>query len=199
MAAPAQEAPAGFTRACALLRAARPRRDVVVAEVAAPTRVAPHALAMTAELSGPQPDGEPGATGRFVLLHDPAGQPGWDGDTRIVVFVRAAVDDVMTRDPLLAEVAWSWLLDALRDHDAPAHAVSGTVTTTMSRRFGTEVSAPALGADGGPEEGEVELRCSWSPDEGSDAAAHLAAFCDVLGLAAGVAPLTPGVAPLRPR
>ena len=35
---------------------------------------------------------EDAATGRFVLLHDPAGQEGWGGQWRCVTFARAAID-----------------------------------------------------------------------------------------------------------
>lgn len=204
MPAPVPNVPAGFARGCAVLRSWVPRPDVVLAEVAPPTRVAPHALALVAELIPPRggdadPDSEPPATGRFVVLHDPAGQEGWDGDTRVVAFVRADLDDDMTRDPLLSEVVWSWLVDALAEHGAAANAASGTVSTTVSRRFGSDVGAGALGAEAGSEVGEVELRCSWTPAEPTDLGAHLAAFCDVLALAAGVPPLTPGVTPLHPR
>jgi hypothetical protein len=42
------------------------------------------------------------ASGRFVVLHDPAGQDGWRGDTRIVAFVSADVESEMAADPALA-------------------------------------------------------------------------------------------------
>jgi hypothetical protein len=44
----------------------------------------------------------------------------------------------------------------------------------------------------------VELRVSWTP-ETDDLAPHLEAWGDVLGSAAGLAPLPPGVAALPSR
>jgi hypothetical protein len=182
--------PAAFARACAALRAAAPRRDVSLREVPAPGRVAPWSLALAAELVG----NAASADGRFVVLHDPAGQEGWRGDTRVVVFARADLDEEMVRDPLLPEVTWSWLLEALDGHGAGRVADRGTVTTTVSRRFGDRAPADEPGSD----DGEVELRCSWTPVPADDLLPHLAAFCDLLALTAGVPPFTPGVVPLRP-
>ena len=85
-------------------------------EVPAPRRLAPHAVAFSAEVLR---DGDEIATGRFVVLHDPAGQDGWRGDTRVVAFVSAEVDAEMAGDPALAEVGWSWLQDSLHDRAAP--------------------------------------------------------------------------------
>ena len=48
--------------------ALKPRGEIMLESVPAPQKLAPHALAMTADVL------EDAATGRFVLLHDPAGQ-----------------------------------------------------------------------------------------------------------------------------
>jgi len=183
---------------CADLRSARVHPDVTMTEVAAPSRVAPYALALVAEI-GVGVGGDPPASGRLVVLHDPAGQDGWDGTTRLVAYVRADLDDEMTRDPLLAEVAWSWLTDALVDHEAAARALSGTVTSTASRRFGGDAEPLALGSSAGRELGELEVRCSWTPEEPVPITAHLGAFCALLAHAGGVPPAAPGVTSLRRR
>ena len=159
-------------------------------EVPAPRRLAPYSAAYSAEVTV---DGEDVATGRFVVLHDPAGQQGWRGDTRVVAFVSADVDAEMARDPALAEVGWSWLTQALRDRGAQHTAAGGTVTRTASLTFGLVEN---------PEEtNEVELRASWSPvhaDDGTlDLAVHLHAWCDLLCLTAGLPPV--GVTALRGR
>lgn len=180
----------------AALRAASVRSDVLLRELP-PSRLAPHGLTLRAELTGPTPTaagaeaGEPAASGRLLVLHDPAGQDGWDGVLRVVTLLQATLDEPMARDPMLADVAWDWLLEALDGQGAGHRAVSGTVTTTVSRGFGGRA------ASGGLEDAELELRCSWSPV--GPLVAHLAAFCDLLGLAAGVPPVRPGVTPLRPR
>ena len=56
-----------------------------------------------------------------MLLYDPAGQDGWTGTFRVVVQVHADVEEEMAADPLLGEVGWSWLTDALDLH-APGYA-----------------------------------------------------------------------------
>ena len=159
-------------------------------EVPAPRRLAPHSVAFAAEVLR---DGDEIATGRFVVLHDPAGQDGWRGDTRVVAFVSADVDSEMAADPALAEVGWSWLKDSLDSRDAPYTAAGGTVTRTASLTFGL-VEDPE-------ETNEVEVRASWSPlhagDGSLDLGVHLRAWCDLLCMTAGLPPL--GVTTLRPR
>jgi hypothetical protein len=193
--------PARFEAAARELRAvlgAHGREGLVLSEVPAPRRLAPHALAVAAEVLR---DGAEVASGRFVVLHDPQGQEGWRGDTRVVSFVQAEVEPEMAADPALAEVGWSWLDDALRDRGARHTAAGGTVTRTVSVRFG-QISDP-------DEASEVEIRASWTPlpdgdgdVDGDDRAApdlarHLLAFCDLLCATAGLPP--PGVVALRPR
>lgn len=180
----------GFPGAVAAVRAAvgRPQRPGLhLHEVPAPRRLAPHALAVAAEVDR---DGDEVASGRFVVLHDPAGQEGWRGDTRVVTFVSAEVEAEMAAEQALAEVAWSWLHEALADRDAGHTAAGGTVTRTVSVRFG-QVSEP-------DEASELEVRASWTPLPDAtgavDLVAHLLAFCDLLAATAGLPP--PGVAAL---
>ena len=148
----------------------------------APRRLAPHSVAFAAEVSR---DGDEIATGRFVVLHDPAGQDGWRGDTRVVAFVSAEVDPEMAGDPALAEVGWSWLQDSLNERQAAHTAAGGTVTRTASLTFGL-VENPT-------ETNEVEVRASWSPlheaDGSLDLGVHLLAWCDLLCATAGVPPV----------
>jgi hypothetical protein len=179
------ESPEPFRLAVASLRAAEVDPAVTLRETAAPSRLAPYAFALTAEvLHG---DDEL-ASGRFIVLHDPNGQEAWDGDTRVVAFATAAVEEEIGRDPLLPEVGWAWLLDALRAHEATYAAEGGTVTSTTSARFGAMAGEPG-GCD-------LELRCSWSPVTDDPMERHLAAFCDVLCSMAGLPPAVSGVARL---
>lgn len=185
-------APTVFSRAVDGLHAAI--RDVTrpgaleISEVPAPRRLAPHAVAFSAEVLR---EGVEVATGRFVVLHDPDGQDGWRGDTRVVAFVSADVDAEMAGDPALAEVGWSWLKDALDGRAAGHQAAGGTVTRTASLTFGL-VEDPQ-------ETNEVEVRASWSPlaglDGSLDLGVHLLAWCDLLCMTAGLPPV--GVTPLR--
>ncbi len=171
--------PETFVRAVESLRRARPRPEVQLAEIAAPGRLAPFSFATTAEvLRG----AEELASGRLVLLHDPAGQETWDGTLRIVTYVTAGLDAEMAGDPLLAGVGWSWLIDALALHGARHTAAGGTVTQTTSTRFG-DLAGP-------PDSADVELRASWTPLD-SDLTSHLLAWCDLLCSTAGLPP--PGV------
>lgn len=189
-------APLRFTAAAdavrgVLTRARRP--ELHLREVPAPRRLAPHALAVAAEV---QRDGQEVASGRFVVLHDPDGQEGWRGDTRVVAFVSAEVESEMAADPALGQVGWSWLDDALRDRGAGHTAFGGTVTRTVSVRFGV-ITEP-------DEASEVEVRASWTPlpadadrDPSVDLVPHLLAFCDLLCATAGLPP--PGVVALPAR
>jgi hypothetical protein len=173
----------------ALLVAERPG-VLELHEVPAPRRLAPHSVAFSAEVTR---DDDEIATGRFVVLHDPAGQDGWRGDTRVVAFVSADVDPEMAGDPALAAVGWSWLTDALTGRSAQHTAAGGTVTRTASLTFGL--------VDNPVETNEVEVRASWSPlhaEDGSlDLGVHLAAWCDLLCMTAGLPPT--GVTPLHAR
>ena len=186
MAVDPEDAPEPFRRAVASLRTATVDPAVSLRETAAPSRLAPYAIAMTAEvLMGD----EELASGRFIVLHDPNGQEAWAGDTRVVAFATAAVEEEIGRDPLLPEVGWACLMDALDARQAVYQAEGGTVTSTTSARFGAMAGEPG-GCD-------LEIRCSWTPD--GDLAQHLNAFCDVLCSMAGLPPAVPGVArlPLR--
>ena len=60
-----------FAHALRSLHESRLRPEVRLTEVPAPSRLAPHAVAMTADIVDAS-DGEDLATGRFVLLHDVA-------------------------------------------------------------------------------------------------------------------------------
>ena len=80
------------------LRDVRLRPEVILEEVPAPQRIAPHALALSADVVV---DDEELATGRFVLLHDPAAPEAWEGTFRVVSFVRAALEPELGADPLL--------------------------------------------------------------------------------------------------
>jgi hypothetical protein len=191
---PGAGVPAGFRETVAALSAARPRSEVRLTPIPPPRRLAPYGYALEASVAAdPGPDGEELADGRFVLLHDPAGQEGWQGSLRIVTLARAELEPELGSDPLLPEVAWSWLGEALEGRGVEWAEPSGTVTLAASRSFG------AL-ADRVPRT-EVELRASWSPGEAAELPAHLLAWCGLLAQCAGLPPeaTVPGVATLPRR
>ncbi len=209
-------AEAAFAAAVAAFRAGRDAqadRNLSFEDVTAPRRLAPYATAMAATV---QRGGTDVAWGRLVLLFDPDGQDGWDGVFRLVAYVRAEIEPEMAADPLLGEVGWSWLREALDAH-VPGYAVpSGTVTRVITEGFGAKQDELPLTG--------FELRASWSPvgpevssgpgrskdREGPasggglgdaelgrlDLSAHIAAWCDCLAAAAGLEP--PGTRALRP-
>ncbi|HEY3925216.1 MAG TPA: DUF3000 domain-containing protein [Acidothermaceae bacterium] len=188
---PHSELPAGFAEAVASLQPVRLRAEIKLSEAPAPQRLAPFAVALTADVTGANGDDE-AATGRFVVLHDPAGQEAWQGSTRIVAYVRAELEPEMASDPFLADVAWTWLTEGLsrRLPERGYRALGGTVTRVTSDCYGTMAGRPLVA--------HVELRVSWTPDT-DGLGPHLEAWADVLAAAAGLAPLPPGVAALPSR
>jgi hypothetical protein len=185
----AADAPEEFRRALSALRGAVPRPEVILEETPAPQRLAPHAVAMTADVTIPGEDDEL-ATGRFVLLHDPVGHEAWAGIFRVVTYVRADLEPEMAIDPLLAGVGWAWLTEALDGHSASFTAASGTVTRVSSESFGA-IAEDSTSA-------QIEIRASWTPlDDQFDH--HLLAWCDLLCTTAGLPPVAPGVITLPRR
>lgn len=181
---PSRPVPPAFAAALDEVGAARARPEVRVSEATAPTRLAPHAVALTADVVL---GGDEVATGRLVLLHDPAGHDAWEGTFRFVAYARADVEADMAADPLLCQVAWSWLTDALDTRDAGFGAASGTVTRVASEGFG--------GMSGDAGRAEVEVRASWSPL--GRCTPHVEAWADLLCTAAGLPPAAPSVVSIR--
>ena len=170
-----------------------------------PRRLAPQAAAVGATV---QVGGHEIGWGRFVLLYDPAGQDGWAGPFRVIAYVRAELEPEIAADPLVGQVGWSWLTEALETRSAGYAAPSGTVTRVVTEGFGSKQDEPVAT--------EFEMRASWSPVVAEDHQQrgrgehgrgehgrfeldrHLAAWADTLCQAAGLPPLPPGVAQLRP-
>lgn len=196
------DVPTEFVVALHALRDEHLRPEVRLREVPAPSRVAPYAVALTGEVILPRPaasrartqptpdDDAELASGRFVLLHDPAGNDSWEGTFRVVTLVRAALEPELGADPFLAEVAWSWLQDALEEAGVVASARAGTVTRVLSQRFGALTPQE--------DEVEVEIRASWTAPDGH-VGADLQAWSTVLCTAAGIPPLPNGVTALTSR
>lgn len=185
------DVPVEFIRALRSLRAVSVRPEVVLDEVPGPARIAPYSAALTAEVRSARRSSvaDELASGRFVVLHDPEGQEAWEGRFRLVTLVRTAVESEVGADPLLAEVAWSWFVDAL-DTCPGAHNAAGTVTRVLSHSFGA--------LERREESSELEIRASWTADD-EDLGPHLLAWSTLLCTAAGLEPLPDGVTPLPPR
>ena len=178
-------APEPFRRAVEALRTVRLRPEVALEETAAPQRLAPYAVALSADIEGP--DDTELATGRFVLLYDPAGHETWQGVFRVVTFVRAGLEADLGADPLLASVGWSWLTEALDSRSVGYVAASGTVARVVSEAFGTMAErAPTT---------EIEIRASWTASD-SRLGPHLQAWAEVLCTVSGLPPAELGVVPM---
>ncbi|MDA4894452.1 MULTISPECIES: DUF3000 domain-containing protein [unclassified Microbacterium] len=173
-----------FARAASEVRAIRFRSDIVVREIPAPAGLAPSSLALAADVR-PDDDGDSiYGSGRFVLLHDPAEPDAWGGPWRIVSFAQAPLEPEIGTDPLLSDVAWSWLIDALDSRGAEYHSASGTSTKTLSKGFG------GLAAEG--DGAQIELRASWSPD--GALTPHAEAWAELVGMLAGLPPGSENIA-----
>ncbi|MCV7428022.1 DUF3000 domain-containing protein [Mycobacterium montefiorense] len=176
--------PAPFREAVAAMNAVNARPEIELGPIRPPQRLAPFSYALGAEVKHPDleivPERSEGdAFGRLILLHDPDGADAWDGTMRLVAYIQADLDSSEAVDPLLPEVAWSWLVDALEARTDQVTALGGTVTATTSVRYG-DISGP-------PRAHQLELRASWtatSPAVGG----HVEAFCEVLEHAAGLPP-----------
>lgn len=172
------DAGALFEAATAELRETAFRADITVREISTPQGLAPFAIALAADVR-PGDDGESiYGTGRFVLLHDPDQPSAWDGAWRIVAFAQAPLEPEIGTDPLLADVTWSWLVDALESRDAVYHSASGTATKTLSKGFGG-LSVEGDGA-------QIELRASWTPE--GPFRPHVEAWAELVGMLAGLPP-----------
>jgi hypothetical protein len=176
--------PTQFREAVAAMNAAEVRSEIELGPIRPPQRLAPYSYALGAEVRRPEGDVIPEASegdafGRLILLHDPDGAEAWDGTMRLVAFIQADLDPAEAVDPLLPEVAWSWLVEALESRAEHVTALGGTVTATTSVRYG-DISGP-------PRAHQLEIRASWTATTGA-LGTHVEAFCEVLEHAAGLPP-----------
>ena len=183
--------PAEFAAAADSVRRFDARKELSIDEIPAPTGLAPYAIALAADIA-PVRHGRDSdlGTGRFVLLYDPSAPEEWGGTFRVVCFAQAPLETDIGLDPFLADVAWSWLIDALDERSADYTSASGTATKVISTGFG-ELAKQGDGA-------QLELRASWTPG-GLDMRAHVEAWGDLLCMLAGIPPLPDGVPLLTQR
>ena len=166
------------------MNAVNARPEIELGPIRPPQRLAPYSYALGAEVKHPELEivpeqSEDDAFGRLILLYDPDGADAWDGTIRLVAYVQADLDSSEAVDPLLPEVAWSWLVDALESRTDQVTALGGTVTATTSVRYG-DISGP-------PRAHQLELRASWTATT-LELGPHVQAFCEVLEHAAGLPP-----------
>lgn len=174
--------------------------------IPAPSRMAPSTWACTGEIVLQD---EELASGRMVILHDPAGQESWDGTYRMVALVQAQLEPEFSVEAMLGDVAWSWVTESLELHDADARELGCTATRVVSQSYGALASRASTV--------DVEMRVSWTPepptaqalpDPGGSAAAtgvdaidlapHFAAWTAMLAAAGGLPPAPPRIAAIAP-
>jgi hypothetical protein len=167
-----------------------PRQELAVTEIPAPGNLAPYSIALAADVS-PARHGEDSdlGTGRFILLYDPSAPEAWGGVFRVVCFVQAPLETDIGIDPFLADVAWSWLVDALEAKGAKYTAASGTATKIISTGYG-ELADQGDGA-------QIEIRASWTPTD-DDLSSHVEGWGELLCMLAGLPPAE-GVSSLSAR
>ena len=197
---PLNRIPAEFSAVTSVLRQARSTKNVSISEIPAPARLAPYSYALGAEVSADETflraSGETIdelATGRIVVLYDPAAPEEWEGSFRVVSYIRAELEHELGNETMLGHVAWSWLEDALDSNDCQVLAAGGTTTRVLSESFGTLADRPATI--------DLELRASWTPviDEPDLIGNHFEAWIDLLSTVAGLPPLPEGVTALPGR
>ena len=154
------------------------REELTVRQIDSPSGVAPYSYALAADVLIAEHEHESQhGTGRFILLYDPAEPESWGGPFRVVAFAQAPLEAEIGLDPFLANVAWSWLTDALTIREADYFNASGTATRILSTGFG-ELADSGEGA-------QIELRASWSPASpqmGEQAEAWGELLCMLAGL-----------------
>jgi hypothetical protein len=167
------------------------RPELVVSEIPAPANLAPFSIALAADVTPARhgSDSELG-TGRFILLYDPSEPDAWGGAFRVVCFVQAPLETDIGLDPFLADVTWSWLVDALDAKGAHYQAASGTATKIISTGYG-ELASQGDGA-------QIELRASWTPLD-HELTAHVEGWGELLCMLAGLPPTVEGVSLLSAR
>ena len=183
--------PDAFARLRAFVASGGTRAETTITEIPSPSRIAPFSIALAADVSGAAHgiDSDLG-TGRFIALHDPDEPEGWGGAFRIVTFAQAPLEPEIGVDEFVADVTWSWLVDALAAHGAAYDHASGTATKIISRGYG-DLAAQGDGA-------QLELRASWTPRD-ADLTAHVEAWEEIVAMLAGLPPASDGVTLLAPR
>lgn len=175
-----EQIPAAFRAALDAVHSAVTRTELSVTEIPAPTGLAPWSVALAADVlpARHSTDSELG-TGRFILLYDPSEPEAWGGAFRVVCFAQAPLEAELGVDPFIADVAWSWLLDALGSRGAAYDSASGTATKTLSTGFGELSTQDDVAL--------IELRASWSPRT-HDVTSHVEAWGELLCMLAGLPP-----------
>lgn len=158
------------------------RDELQVIAAPAPKKLAPFGISLLGEIETK----EHFADSRIVVLYNPDGDPAWNATARIIIFIKADIESELADDPLILQIAWQWLNEALAKHGASAEEISGTVTRTSAKGFGAiDEESPST----------IEIRASWSPTDLSALSQHILAWGELVCTAAGLDP--EGITSLR--
>lgn len=183
---PQPESAPEFRLALDQLLSASFREELKLEEIPAPSNLATHAVAFSANVVARSTEdvSTDSGTGRMVLLWDPVPQESWESNFRTIIFAKSPLETDIGSDDMIADVAWAWLTEALNNRSAKYVAAAGTATRVISRGYG------ALA--GQSDHAELEVRASWSPVDGF-VGAHLEAWQDLLCIMSGFPHLPAGV------
>ena len=172
----------GPSRTCAR----PPRPEIRLNEVPAPQRIAPYAVALTADVlapATPTTTWPPGASSSCTTPPAPSRGRARGGSSPS----RVPSSSPSWPPTRCSGVGWSWLVDALEGRGVGYVAEAGTVTRVVSQSFAGLADRPASV--------EMEVRASWTP-LGPEVGDHLLAWSDLLCTIAGLPPLPEGVVAL---
>lgn len=170
-----------FQLAVQQMRHADVREELTLTQIPAPGQLAKESVSFAADITGPEAsDHIDAGTGRLVLMHEPASREQWGGDFRIVAFSKSPMEAFISDDERIADVAWAWLMEALRNRGAEFSHEAATVTRVINTGFGSLA--------GQSEHAELEMRASWTPS--GDFGPHIEAWQDLVCMMSGY-PLLP--------
>lgn len=173
-----------FAAALLSLKQCAIRDELEISQLAAPTGIADHSIAFSAELksSTSEVSGKLG-TGRFVLFWSPKPQENWTSNFRVVCFARSPYESDIGRENDGVDFTWDWLTESLTNSGAEHEALAGTTTRIISTGHGL--------MDQQSEHAEIEIRASWSPSS-TEIRKHIEAWQNLVCVMSGFE-IAPGV------
>ena len=171
-----KSAPDQFKLAAMGLKEAMLRSELETNEIPAPPKIAPFALAFSAQVPNPADTPMNRGVGRLVFLHNPEEFDTWGSNMRVIAYGKSPLENDLGMQEDAANYWWEWLMRALEFRGAKFSHEAGTITKMSSTGMG------ALATD--KDHSEVEMRASWSPQE-DNLGPHFAAWQDLIAGMAG--------------
>ncbi|MBP3222890.1 MAG: DUF3000 family protein [Actinomycetaceae bacterium] len=168
--------PEDFTQAVTSLKNHIFPPEIHITQIPPPLHLAPYSVALHADITDTTTHTYLGE-GSFVLLYDHEEQENWNGNMRITLFATTPIDPLLSEDPLLGEVTWSYLKDSFHHVNAAFHSLHGTVTKVYNETFSDVTSENS--------DAHIELRASLTP-ETPNCASHLQGWSLLLSTLSGI-------------